>query len=307
MNSGSTKIFLVENHSRRTALLMFFVWTIICMTWWGLAFYPVSQSTPTWLARTQYVCFGSMPNGLPETYGWLLLIIAPLSMLAGLIVNYGYDFFQSIKDLLFQKRKAPILIFMIGLFFMQAVWTAGRIRDGFAIKNQTYVPQGVGSLPINYPRTNKVISPFELLDQRGNKVSLKSLQGKPVLFTFAFAHCATMCPVLIQQTTAVLKQMDSKKLNAVFVTLDPWRDTPSSLAALSDKWNLTENAHLLSGDPKLVTKIVDDFGLPWSRNEKTGNISHPPLVYILDKNGTIAYMLNNPTTEWLVNAIERLQ
>ena len=54
-------------------------------------FYRAPDITPEWLLRAQSVCFGTTQTGLPDTYGWLVLALGPLSMLLGLVVALGRD------------------------------------------------------------------------------------------------------------------------------------------------------------------------------------------------------------------------
>jgi cytochrome oxidase Cu insertion factor (SCO1/SenC/PrrC family) len=55
-----------------------------------------------------------------------------------------------------------------------------------------------------------------------------------------------------------------------------------------------------------VTAALDGFKVPWQRNEADGNVVHPPLIYVIDANGRVAYGFNNPSVDWLVEASTRL-
>jgi len=55
-----------------------------------------------------------------------------------------------------------------------------------------------------------------------------------------------------------------------------------------------------------VQNILQALEVPSERNPKTGFISHPALVYVLNKSGNIAYSFNNPSTRWLKEALNRL-
>ena len=64
----------------RFALGGFFAWFGITAGWWALAFAPL-PAAEAWLAAARSVCFGTLPNGLPEPWGWMLLVLAPAAML----------------------------------------------------------------------------------------------------------------------------------------------------------------------------------------------------------------------------------
>jgi cytochrome oxidase Cu insertion factor (SCO1/SenC/PrrC family) len=75
------------------------------------------------------------------------------------------------------------------------------------------------------------------------------------------------------------------------VTLDPWRDTPSRLASIATSWGLDPDAHLLSGPLDAVDRTLNAWRVPRARNPRTGDISHPSVVYIVDADGRIAYVV----------------
>lgn len=293
--------------SVRASVFLLALWALITMLWWGFAFFPVTALTPEWLARTQFVCFGSMPNGLPATYGWFLLVLAPLSLLTGIGFSYADEICSEFLRLRSSWMVRGFSFFVISFFALEFGWVAVRIQNAIALQNFNFDAVSQGPLPENYPRRFEKAPEFHLIDQFGKTVSIASLRGKTVLFTFAFAHCQTVCPSLVHQTLKAFGKNDPAKVAAVFLTLDPWRDTPSSLPDLAKKWELTEGAHVLSGDVPQVTLALDQYKIPWKRDEKTGDVQHPALVYVLDQHGRMAYVFNHPSVEWLADAITRLQ
>jgi cytochrome oxidase Cu insertion factor (SCO1/SenC/PrrC family) len=88
----------------------------------------------------------------------------------------------------------------------------------------------------------------------------------------------------------------------MIVTLDPWRDTPGALPSLAARWELPPGGRVLSGTVAQVNAALDGFGVPRRRDLATGDIAHPPLVYVVDPAGTIAYALSNPSPRWIVAA-----
>jgi cytochrome oxidase Cu insertion factor (SCO1/SenC/PrrC family) len=54
-----------------------------------------------------------------------------------------------------------------------------------------------------------------------------------------------------------------------------------------------------------VTSTLDAFQIPWKRNEKTGEVDHPAIVYIISPEGKIKYTFNNPSVDWIVDAAKR--
>ena len=51
--------------------------------------------------------------------------------------------------------------------------------------------------------------------------------GQPFLVYFGYTHCPDVCPTTLAQISDVLKRLPDKPVKALFVTVDPERDTPS--------------------------------------------------------------------------------
>ncbi|MEV6395367.1 SCO family protein [Streptomyces sp. NPDC051907] len=75
-----------------------------------------------------------------------------------------------------------------------------------------------------------------LTDTRGKKYDLREqTKGKPTLIYFGYTHCPDVCPLTMSNIAIAKKRLpkaDQDKLQVVFVTTDPERDTPAELA----KW-----------------------------------------------------------------------
>src|SRR5215217_4165765 len=71
--------------------------------------------------------------------------------------------------------------------------------------------------------------PFQRTDQAGESVTDQNLKGRPTLIFFGFTHCPDVCPTSLFEISEVLKAMgkDADRVNALFVSVDPERDTPA--------------------------------------------------------------------------------
>jgi cytochrome oxidase Cu insertion factor (SCO1/SenC/PrrC family) len=125
------------------------------------------------------------------------------------------------------------------------------------------------------------------------------------VLTFVFAHCASLCPVLVE---TVKRAVEGDARTAVLlVTLDPWRDTPSALPALARDWRLPPSAHVLSArSADDVVRVTRAYAVPFARDEATGDVAHPGLVFVVDASGRLAYTFNNPPAAWLRQAVSRV-
>jgi protein SCO1/2 len=129
-----------------------------------------------------------------------------------------------------------------------------------------------------------------LVDQNGQPFSLASLDGRGALVTFAFAHCETICPLVVRSSLGARDELaEQMDLALVALTLDPWRDTPSRLPAMAEQWAVAEDDFVLSGPVPAVEAALDAWNVARVRDEQTGDVTHPALVFIVEPDGTVAY------------------
>ncbi|MGY4510151.1 SCO family protein [Bradyrhizobium sp. USDA 3650] len=137
--------------------------------------------------------------------------------------------------------------------------------------------------------------PFQLTDQNGKAVTDKNLKGKPTLIFFGYTHCPDVCPTSLFEISEVLRAMgkDADKVNAVFISVDPERDTP---AAMKDYLS-SFDPHLegLSGDPAETAKVITSYRVyakkvPTKDGDYT--MDHTALIYLMDRDGRFVSPFN---------------
>lgn len=274
------------------ALGALFTLLLITAAWWALALWPVADA-PEWLQRTRYVCFGVAESGLPDAGGWIGLVGGPFGMLVIILVGWG----SGVRGLIARARTsrahaATLSLLVLGSVFLFA--GAGlRVRQAQAAQQEVELTDGLP--PSSYPRQDRPAPPLSLVAQDGRTVRLADFHGRPVLVTFAYAHCTTVCPLVVKHTLDAQAALTAEGARPVvlILTLDPWRDTPSRLASMAASWGLPEHdAFILSGDVSAVEAALDAWQVPRSRNESNGEVTHPALVYIVDGEGRIAFAAN---------------
>ncbi len=291
----------------RFALAAFVFWLAATLGWWIMAFAPLSE-VPPWLANVRSVCFGSLPTGLPDAYGWISLM-SPLTMLGFLLVVWGRELFRDLRWLATSAAGRAALAAIIAVPLAGGLWVGRLVAREIEVKASFTSPvRALELLPEGYPRTDRPAPEIALVDQTGDTLTLESLRGRPVLLTFAYAHCQTICPVIVRTVSYAAERLGDLAPAVVVVTLDPWRDTPGSLPSLAESWDFDElgRAHVLSGTVPEVQAVLEAYEVPSDRDLSTGEITHPALVYLLAPDGTIAYTFNNPSAEWLVDASRRV-
>jgi cytochrome oxidase Cu insertion factor (SCO1/SenC/PrrC family) len=258
----------------------------ITVSWWALALWPVPTGAPAWLERTRQVCFGSTPSGLPDAGGWLLLVGQPTSMLVAMFVIWGDALAGGLRAL---ARSLPGRVGLAATLLLLLTGTVGAGVRVASAQPDAIILDDPALPPETYPRLDREAPTLALVDQRGEVITLGRFAGRTVLVTFAFGHCETICPVVVHnalEAAAALPELDPA---VVVITLDPWRDTPGRLLHIAEQWGLEEDDFLLSGSVAAVESVLDDWNVARERDERTGDVSHPALVYILDETGRIAY------------------
>jgi protein SCO1/2 len=137
--------------------------------------------------------------------------------------------------------------------------------------------------------------PFTLTDQNGKPFTEANLKGRPTLVFFGYTHCPDVCPTTLFEMSEVLRTMgkDAGRANAVFVTVDPARDTP---AVLKDYLSAFD-PHLtgLTGTAAGVASIEKEYRV-YSKKVPTENgdysMDHSAVIYLMDKNGRFVAPFN---------------
>ncbi|SHF55079.1 SCO family protein [Devosia limi] len=113
-----------------------------------------------------------------------------------------------------------------------------RIRmAGWAAVAFVVVAVGVGWAVTNFGPQSRSNEPkpyaaaFSLVDQDGKPVTQADFLGKPSAWFFGFTNCPDVCPTALAEMSAILESLgdDAQKLQVVFVSVDPERDTPEIL------------------------------------------------------------------------------
>ena len=108
---------------------------------------------------------------------------------------------------------------------------------------------------------------LNLTDQNGQVRKLKDFSGKLVVVFFGYTQCPDVCPTTMQEFAEVKRLLgpDGDKLQAVFVTVDPERDTTELLKAYVENFDASfvalrptsEQLPLIAKDFKIYFKRVD--------------------------------------------------
>ena len=132
---------------------------------------------------------------------------------------------------------------------------------------------------------------FALADQNGQQRSMKDFAGKVVIVFFGFTQCPDVCPTSMAELAQIKKAMgaDGSKLQVVFITVDPERDTPELLKAYMGNFDPTFIA--LRPTIEQLPQVAKDFKIYYKKVEGTTpgsySMDHSAGSYVYDPKGNI--------------------
>ena len=264
----------------------------IAAAWWALALWPVGDDAPRWLLRTREVCFGATADSLPNAGGWLLLIGQPLGLILLLAVVWGTELRAGLT--LAMARAGGQLA--VGAVVAAMIAGLGSVVVRVRAADREPFSAGAADVAARLTRVNDAAPGLALTDQSGRQVTLDDFRGRPVVVTFAYAHCQTVCPLIVADVRLAQREAASVSPAVLLITLDPWRDTPGRLPSIARAWELEGDAHVLSGPPDDVERVLNAWRIPRTRNLKTGDIAHPSVVYVVNAQGRITYVVGGDAT-----------
>jgi len=137
--------------------------------------------------------------------------------------------------------------------------------------------------------------PFRLTDQNGRTVSDQDLKGHPFLVFFGFTHCPDVCPTTLFEVSEILRSLgpDANGTRALFITVDPERDTPSVMKDYVS--NFDPHVWGLTGDPAAIAAVAKAYRVYYKKVPLDGGgytMDHTAIVYLMDRNGRFVAPFN---------------
>lgn len=153
----------------------------------------------------------------------------------------------------------------------------------------------LATLPSGVPvvqTTGKALvgGPFSLVEASGKRVTEKDFAGRPLLVYFGFTHCPDVCPAGLQVIAAALDQLGDKAkgMTAVFITVDPERDTPELMGKYVASFH--QGIVGLSGTPDEIAAVAKAYRVytkkvPDEQSPGDYSVDHSSFMYLMDGNG----------------------
>jgi protein SCO1 len=133
-------------------------------------------------------------------------------------------------------------------------------------------------------RAAEIGGPFALVDHHGKSVTDRDYLGKPTLVFFGFTNCPNVCPSTLLEITNQLEELgpDADRLNVLFITVDPERDTPQQLALYLSSFDPRITG--LSGTPENIFAAMNAYHIYAKKVPLTDG------GYTMDHTATVAVM-----------------
>ncbi|MDH5655202.1 MAG: SCO family protein [Spirochaetia bacterium] len=149
---------------------------------------------------------------------------------------------------------------------------------------------------------------FTLTDQAGNAFHFKDLRGKTVLLFFGFTLCPDICPATMSKLRKVyeLLEKDSDKIQIVFISVDPERDSPEKLKKYLDYFNMGVIG--LTGSLADVKSVAEQYHARFAKvtTEQSAAgylVEHSTSTYLIDRNGKVRYLFRQSENPKLMASI----
>ncbi len=132
---------------------------------------------------------------------------------------------------------------------------------------------------------------FSLVDHAGKTRTLSDFRGKAVIVFFGYTHCPDVCPTTLAELKMAKDQLgpDAGRVQVLFVTVDPERDTRDVLARYVPAFDPSFIG--LRGDPAETAKVAKDFKVFYQKVPGTRpdnySVDHTAGSYVFDPQGRL--------------------
>jgi protein SCO1/2 len=152
-----------------------------------------------------------------------------------------------------------------------------------------------GRSPVPPALQSSVGGPFRLIDHNGKPITDQDMKGRPFLVFFGFTHCPDVCPTTLFEVSEILRSLGSEGhgLRALFVTVDPARDTPEKLKDYLS--NFDPRLIGVTGDEAAIKSMEKAYRVYAKKIPLDGGgytMDHTAIVYLMDKDGRFVAPFN---------------
>lgn len=138
---------------------------------------------------------------------------------------------------------------------------------------------------------------FRLVDHDGKPRTLADFKGKAVLLFFGYTNCPDVCLTVLSELAMVQKRLgeDAARVQVLFVTLDPARDTPEKLAQFVTYFD--KDFLALYGDEAAIAATAKEFKVSYAKHDSGSAagymLDHSAGVYGFDPYGRLRLLIGH--------------
>ena len=136
--------------------------------------------------------------------------------------------------------------------------------------------------------------PFTVVDDTGAPVTEKTIAGKPYVMYFGYTFCPDVCPTTLLDLSRWIEKLgtDADRLNYVFVTIDPERDTIQSMHAYLSSFDKRIRGY--TGTLAEIAQIAKEYRVYYQKvpTEDGGyTMDHTAVLYLMGPNGKLVTVI----------------
>jgi protein SCO1 len=172
----------------------------------------------------------------------------------------------------------------------------GRRRSAFPILGLLLLGAiGAATAPLSQPAAMAASSatvggPFTLTASDGATVTDQTYRGKWLIVYFGYSFCPDSCPTALGEIADALAKLgtDAVRVQAIFITIDPARDTPAALGKYLHSFD--SRIVGLTGTPQQIAAVAKEYGVyyvPRKRgaDDKYYVVDHSSYIYVMSPQG----------------------
>jgi protein SCO1/2 len=141
---------------------------------------------------------------------------------------------------------------------------------------------------------------FDLTDHAGQRRRLADFRGKVTMLFFGFTHCPDMCPLTLAKMAQAVERLgdEGKRVQGLFVTLDPDRDTPEVLARYVPSFHPMFLG--LYGSPQRIAATAREFKVFYALQPPNEHgfytVDHQTAMFVFDTESRLRLYMSGDTT-----------
>ena len=138
---------------------------------------------------------------------------------------------------------------------------------------------------------------FALTDPSGKQRTLADYRGKVVVLFFGYTQCPDVCPTTLSALAETMKSLgaDADRVQVIFVTVDPDRDTAGVLASYVTAFNPSFVG--LRGDAEAIARTAKEFRILYQkqpgRTPESYTVDHSAGTFVFDTQGRLRLYVGN--------------